>query len=123
MRSRPTLIFHSPGASAVPPLVRQWAEDRGYPVRAMPTGAEVEELVLRGANAVLVFDGDTLGSAGLALLQRLKSDAFTAVVPIAVLGSAHEAGPVRAWFGAGADEVITGLFDGPEQRARLDTAH
>ncbi len=120
MRSRPTLIYHSPGAGAVPPLVRQWAEDRGYPVQAVPDGAAVEELVLRGANAVLVFDGDTLGPAGLALLARLKGDAFAAVVPVAVLGSAHEAGPVRAWFGAGADEVITGLFDGPEQRARLE---
>ena len=85
MRSRPTLIYHSPGAGAVPALVRQWAEDRGYPVQAMPDGSAVEELVLRGANAVLVFDGDTLGEAGIALLARLKADAFTAVVQVSVM--------------------------------------
>ena len=120
MRSRPTLIYHSPGAGAVPPLVHQWAEDRGFPLQALPDGAMVEELVLRGASAVLVFDGDTLGEEGTALLRRLKSDAFTAVVPIVVLGSLHEPAPVRAWFAAGVDEVITGLFDPVEQRARLE---
>ena len=119
MRSHQSLIYHSPEGRPVPPVVRQWAEAGGFPLAAQPDGSDVEELVLRGANVLLVLDGDTPGEGGLALLRRLKHDAFTAVVPAVVVASHHEPGQVRAWFEAGADEVVTDLFDAAEQRARV----
>ena len=54
------------------------------------------------------------------LVRRLKLDAFTAIVPVTVLAADHNAEQVQAWFGAGADEVVTGIFSPAEQRARLD---
>jgi len=54
------------------------------------------------------------------LVQRLKSDAFTAIVPITTLVSTHHSEQVQAWFTSGADEVLTGLFSPAEQRSRMD---
>ena len=47
-------------------------------------------------------------------------DAFTAIVPVTVLAADHHPEQVQAWFAAGSDEVITGIFSPAEQRARLD---
>ena len=41
-------------------------------------------------------------------------------MPVTVLAADHHPEQVQAWFGAGADEVITGIFSPAEQRARLD---
>jgi GGDEF domain-containing protein len=54
------------------------------------------------------------------LVRRLKSDAFTAIVPVTALAGDHHPEQVQAWFSAGADEVISGLFSPEEQRSRLD---
>ncbi len=41
-------------------------------------------------------------------------------MPVTVLAGAHHPDHVQAWFEAGADEVITGLFSPAEQRARVE---
>ena len=76
-------------------------------------------IILRGFPCFLFLDADRTGSAGRDLVMRLKSDAFTAIVPVVVLSDRHEQSAVESWFAAGADEVITGLFSIPEQRARI----
>jgi GGDEF domain-containing protein len=53
-------------------------------------------------------------------VRRLKSDAFTAIVPVTALAAAHHPERVQAWFASGVDEVITGVFAPAEQRSRLD---
>jgi GGDEF domain-containing protein len=65
-------------------------------------------------------DGDNSGTIGVGLVRRLKSDAFTAIVPITTLAGTHHAEQVQAWFTSGADEVLTGLFSPAEQRSRMD---
>jgi GGDEF domain-containing protein len=56
----------------------------------------------------------------LALCRRLKDDPYTAIVPVAAVASRHATEDVGEWFGAGADEVITSLFEPTEQAGRLD---
>jgi GGDEF domain-containing protein len=70
---------------------------------------------------MLFVDGDHSGQEGIGLIRRLKSDAFTAIVPVTTLAGTHHAEEVQAWFACGSDEVITGLFTPAEQRARLDS--
>src|SRR5207249_7835778 len=53
-------------------------------------------------------------------VRSLKSDPFTAIVPALVLAGKHDPGHIQSWFAAGADEILTGIFPPPEQRARLD---
>jgi GGDEF domain-containing protein len=104
----------------VPGVLQRWAEARGFPILEFRGGAELESIVLRGASCLIFLDGDETGGAGLAMVRRLKADAFTAIVPAVVLSGTHAPERVGEWFAAGADEVITGFFAPAEQRARLD---
>ena len=120
MRTRPTILFFSPEACPVPTLVRQWAQANAFPLVVFDQSAEVEAIVLRGHPCLLFVDGNRAPAEGVDLVRRLKLDAFTAIVPVTVLSADHHQEQVQAWFGAGADEVVTGLFSPAEQRARLD---
>jgi len=120
VRTRPTILFFSPEACPVPTLVRQWASANAFPLLVFSQAEEVEAIVLRGHPCLLFVDGNDGSGGGVGLVQRLKLDAFTAIVPVTVLAADHHPEQVQAWFGVGADEVITGIFSPAEQRARLD---
>jgi GGDEF domain-containing protein len=120
VRTRPTILFFSPDGSAVPTLVRHWAQAKAFPLLPLDRPEEVESIVLRGHPCLLFVDADSKADVGLDLVRRLKSDAFTAIVPVTVLAGSHHPDHVQAWFECGADEVITGLFSPAEQRARVE---
>ncbi|MEO8199372.1 MAG: diguanylate cyclase [Gemmatimonadota bacterium] len=120
MRTRPTILFYSPDARPVPPLVRQWADAKAFPLMVLDCADEVESIVLRGFPCILFVDAHRPDADGAELVRRLKTDAFTAIVPVAMLSDSHDPERVQGWFNAGTDEVITGLFSPAEQRARLD---
>jgi GGDEF domain-containing protein len=120
VRTRPTILFFSPDGCPVPTLVRQWAASHAFPLLVFSQPDDVESIVLRGHPCLLFVDGDNSGSAGVGLVRRLKSDAFTAIVPITTLAGTHHPEQVQAWFTSGADEVLTGLFSPSEQRSRMD---
>ena len=104
----------------MPELVRQWASSNAFPLLVFDNPDEVEAIVLRGHPCLLFVDGNGARAEAIGLVKRLKSDAFTAIVPATVLTADHHSDQVQAWFAAGADEVVTGLFAPAEQRARLD---
>jgi GGDEF domain-containing protein len=120
VRTRPTILFFSTDGCPVPTLVRQWAAARAFPLLVFSQPDDVESIVLRGHPCLLFVDGDNSGTAGVGLVRRLKSDAFTAIVPITTLAGTHDPEEVQAWFTSGADEVLTGLFSPAEQRSRMD---
>ncbi|HEX5385351.1 MAG TPA: diguanylate cyclase [Gemmatimonadales bacterium] len=120
MRTRPTILFFSPDGRPVPALVRQWAHAKAFPLLPFRRADEIESIVLRGHPCLLFVDADRSSAVGLGLVRRLKSDAFTAIVPVTVLAGEHHPEAVQAWFEAGADEVITGAFAQAEQRARME---
>jgi GGDEF domain-containing protein len=120
VRTRPTILFFSPDGCPVPALVRQWAAAHAFPLLVFNQPDDVESIVLRGHPCLLFVDGDNSGSVGVGLVRRLKSDAFTAIVPITTLSGTHHPEQVQAWFTSGADEVLTGLFSPAEQRSRMD---
>jgi PleD family two-component response regulator len=90
------------------------------PVICLPQASAVEERVLRLPPTLVVVDADSAGDEGMQLCSRLKGDAYTAIVPLAVVTNRHATDTVRRWFEAGADEVITPLFEPGEQAGRLD---
>jgi GGDEF domain-containing protein len=120
VRTRPTILFFSPDGCPVPALVRQWATAHAFPLLVFSQPDGVESIVLRGHPCLLFVDGDNSGTVGVGLVRRLKSDAFTAIVPITTLAGTHHPEQVQAWFTSGADEVLTGLFSPAEQRSRMD---
>ena len=74
-----------------------------------------------GIPASCSWTATTRRTAGVDLVRRLKLRRRSpAIVPVTALAADHHAEQVQAWFAAGADEVITGIFSPAEQRARLD---
>ncbi|MEO5799280.1 MAG: diguanylate cyclase [Gemmatimonadales bacterium] len=110
------------GADDRPPpeLLGRWAAARDLAIEAYASPAEVEALVLRGRGALVFVDDDPTSPEREAMVRRLKADSFTAIVPVTVLTRGHDAAVNCRWYDAGADEILTPLFDPQEQRARLD---
>lgn len=120
MRVRRSILYC--GAGTLPPsdLLLQWAAGRGHEVEPCSDQAELEALVLRGRALMVVVAVDPARPSSLDMVRRLKSDPFTAIVPITILAPTHDETEVVGWYAAGADEVVTPLFGPTEQRARLD---
>ena len=120
MQPRPTVIFFTPAGRPMPPLVAAWLTGKGFPSVALGDAAQIESMTLRTLPALLLVDGNGDSSHGLALCRRLKADPYSAIVPVAFLEDAHIENRVHDAFRAGADEVLTPIFDPEEQRSRLD---
>ncbi len=118
MRTRPTVLFFSPARRPVPELLERWFERKGMPVQAMPEPALVEQALLRAHPAMVLVDAE--GAAGLELCRRIKQDPYMAIVPLAAIVGRHATDRVQEWFAAGADEVISPLFEPAEQTERLE---
>ena len=119
MRTRPSIIYFSPESKPVPPLVASWIEGRGFPAVVVAEAAQIVAIALRSLPALVLVDSDG-AVEGMELCRTLKSDPFSAIVPVAFLQNGHADAEVRAAFRAGADEVLTPVFGAEEQRARLD---
>ncbi len=112
------LIYHSPTGREVPALVRDLADASGLRVQAIVDEADVLAAVNRSYPAGVVVDAHG-GEPVAGLCGRLKSDAFTAVVPVVVLaGQALE--ERLAAIRAGADEVVSDGMDATEVRLRVE---
>jgi GGDEF domain-containing protein len=120
LRTRPTILFFSADDRPVPVFVERWMQGRGLRLSCVRDPAELEQMVLRALPALVLVDADSTGADGLALCGRLKADPYTAIAPLVALSGRHATEHVRAWFAAGADEVVTPLFEPGEQSGRLD---
>ena len=120
MRTRPTVIFFTPAGRPMPPLVAAWLAGKGFPSVALGDAAQIEAMTLRSLPAMVLVDGNGDNSHGLNLCRKLKEDPYSAIVPIAFLEEAHVEPRVHDAFRAGADEVLTPIFDPEEQRSRLE---
>jgi len=119
--SQPVVIFHSPRGRPAPATLRAFARAHDAKIVCLRGGEEVLALVNRGSPRCIVMDGSG-GVEDLELCRRLKSDAFTAIVPVVlVLPRAGTASTFRALY-AGADEVLTGRMHPRERMLRLEMA-
>lgn len=119
MRTRPTVLFFAPADRPPPDPVPAWANDSGFGLVALTRGADVRMAALRSLPAMILVARES-GEEGRALCTSLKADPYTGVIPLAVLADRHDVEEIEAWFRAGADEVISPLFEPAEQRTRLD---
>jgi diguanylate cyclase (GGDEF)-like protein len=118
--TRQTILVYSPDGRTTPEVVSLWGAGRGVAILRVTDATEVEQRVLRSLPALVLIDADATGAGGLALCARLKGDPYTAIVPLAAWSARHTTERVQEWFTAGADEVITPLFEPAEQAGRLD---
>jgi diguanylate cyclase (GGDEF)-like protein len=120
LRTRPTILFFSADDRPIPDLVERWRRDRELQLVVVQHAGELEQMVLRSLPKLVMIDADATGAAGLAVCGRLKADPYTAIAPLVAVSGRHTTEQVEAWFSAGADEVVTPLFEPAEQRGRLD---
>ncbi|MFQ5704428.1 MAG: diguanylate cyclase [Gemmatimonadales bacterium] len=120
MRTRPTVLYFSPAERPVPDLISSWLGTKPFVVIPFCDRDELETVARRSPPVLIVIDADGAGDDGPVLCRSLKGDAFSAIVPIVSVAGRHGADRVQQWFEAGADEVITPLFEPAEQRSRLE---
>jgi len=118
--ARSTVLYFSPADRPVPDLISRWLDGKPFSITHICDGEELETVTRRTPPQLIVIDADGTGAEGADLCRSLKSDSFTAIVPIVFVAGRHPTDLVREWFEAGADEVITPLFEPSEQRSRLD---
>lgn len=93
---------------------------KGLTVIPVHDATELEQMVLRALPSLVLVDADSTGAEGLALCTRIKADPYTAIAPLVAVAGRHVTERVQEWFSAGADEVVTPLFEPNEQSGRLD---
>ncbi len=120
MRTRPTVLYFSPTDRPVPDQISEWITGKEFAFALHTERSAILSIAVRNPPSLVMIDGDNSGAEGLELCKELKEDAYTAVSPVAVVASNHATERVGEWFGAGADEVITNLFQPSEQQSRLD---
>jgi diguanylate cyclase (GGDEF)-like protein len=120
LRTRPTILFFSAVGRPLPDFVERWMQQSGKQPIPVHDPVELEQMVLRALPSLVLVDADSTGAQGLDACRRLKVDPYTAIVPLVAVTGRHVTERVMEWFSAGADEVVTPLFESSEQSGRLD---
>ena len=81
MGAKTVLVFHSPSGRECPRVVRDFADEAGLALNEIHDRDEVFALVHRSYPAGIVLDTEHENGC-IELCRRLKSDPFSAIVPI-----------------------------------------
>ena len=122
MSALPLIVFHSRRGAAEPATLAAFVRDQGFQMKGVDDRDAVVALVNRSHPSLVVLDarGDHL-SPLLELCAALKSDPFTAIVPVLAWTRTPDLDAVRRAFDAGADECISDAMSEEEQRLRIRT--
>jgi GGDEF domain-containing protein len=105
MGPQTVIVYHSSSGRAPPATLRTLALELGFAISTIADPAEVIALVNRTLPRAVVLDG--LSDDGIyELCACLKSDAFSAIVPVVVFAPGNGDVVLRS-LDAGADEVLT----------------
>mgnify|MGYP000580746010 CR=1 FL=1 len=108
-----------PNGEPIPEHLTRWIAEQGLSSRAVDTADELMACTLRSRFRVVLFDARKDSENSFAACARLKADAYTAIIPAAmVLSDDHE---LEHGFECGADEVIIPGHSTSEIRQRLNS--
>lgn len=122
MSHPPVLLHHSPAGRKAPPVIREFAARHSYALLEVESVDEVISRVSRAYPSAMIIDGSEPSDAALALCRKMKSVAFTAVVPVIVNIESVTPESAVAALEAGADEVITDALSARVAELRLELA-
>lgn len=108
-----------PRGEPVPEHLTRWVAEQGLTSRVVTTADELMSCTLRSRFRVVIFDGRGDKDNIFAACTRLKADAYTAIIPAAVVLSSDR--ELEHGFEAGADEVIIPGHSSSEIRQRLNS--
>jgi diguanylate cyclase (GGDEF)-like protein len=120
MSAEQSLLFFDGGRNEPPDLLREFCDDHGFELVAVPTPEGILQRVNRGFPASVVLDAREDPDPALGLLSTIKSDAFTSIVPLALIVSDAPPGVSTRGLEAGADEVLSDQAPDRERYLRLE---
>jgi GGDEF domain-containing protein len=118
MGYKTVLVYHSPSGRECPRVVRDFADEAGLALTEIDERDEVHALVNRTFPAGIVLDTE-LGNGTIELCRKLKSDPFSAIVPIVMAVRPGAETLVIDGLEAGADDVIPDDMDVRERTLRM----
>ena len=118
MGFKAVLIYHSPSGRACPPVVSEFADSAGLAVHEVDDRDEVVARVNRMFPAGLVLDTEHENGT-IELCKKLKSDPFSAIVPIVMAVRPGERSLIIKALEAGADDVMPDDMDVRERSLRM----
>jgi GGDEF domain-containing protein len=118
MGAKTVLVYHSPSGRECPRVVRDFANEAGLALNEITDRDEVYALVNRTFPAGIVLDTEH-GNGCIELCGRLKSDPFSAIVPIVMAVRAGDQSMIIAGLEAGADDVMPDDMQVRERTLRM----
>lgn len=118
MGAKTVLVYHSPSARECPRVVRDFTNDAGLALNEIVDREEVHSLVNRTFPAGIVLDTEH-DNGCLELCRKLKSDPFSAIVPIVMAVRSGDESLIIEGLEAGADDVIPDDMDVRERTLRM----
>jgi GGDEF domain-containing protein len=115
-----TVLYFDGGGTEVSPLLRRLSQEMGLEPLPVPSAEAVLHRVNRALPASLLLDAFRNPGAVLSLCSQIKSDSFTAILPVGILVPDEPPDLVIRALEAGADEVIRAGDPEEESRLRLD---
>lgn len=106
----------------MPSVLREFSLRNGYGVVEAGEMETVLSRIDRAYPAAVMIDGSEPADAALDLCRRIKSDSFTAVVPVIVYVAEGDENLGAAALEAGADEVLTPTVKDRETNLRIALA-
>ncbi|MDP9348125.1 MAG: diguanylate cyclase [Gemmatimonadota bacterium] len=116
------LLHFSPGGRHAPELVREFAEASGQELLEIASPSEVLARIGRAYPSAVVVDASAPAHVALSLCRVLKSEPFTAVVPVIAYVEGEGGAATTEALEAGADEVLCGSISERECALRLRMA-
>lgn len=118
MGSKAVLLYHSPSGRACPPVVCDFARDAGLALNEVHDREEVVAVVNRMFPAGIVLDTEH-DNGTIELCRKLKSDPFSAIVPIVMAVRPDDKTIIIEGLEAGADDVMPDDMEVRERGLRM----
>lgn len=117
----PLIVYFSTTGSKAPGALARHVEEPGSSLVETDEADEVLSFVDRGHPSLVVLDGAGDVPGVCTLIRTLKSDPFSAIVPVIVWSADPAEDAIGEVLEAGADDFLTHKMDEREKLLRLDT--
>lgn len=118
MGFKPVLVYHAPTGRECPRVIRDFVDEAGLTLNEIADRNEVYALVNRTFPAGIVCDAEP-DNGTIDLCRKLKSDPFSAIVPIVLTVRPNQRALIIEGLEAGADDVIPDDMDVRERTLRM----
>lgn len=117
----PVVVFYSSAATDPPQALSAHVDEKGSTLVRAEGAGDVLALVNRGHPSLVVLDGDGEAEEVCELIATLKSDPFSAIVPVIVWSESTGTDVIGRILMAGADDFLKHDMEEQEKLLRLDT--